>query len=610
MTWTLADSKLVYGVQQKDLSHLDISPEGKLELVINDKKITFEKIIQTFCSTTKYQDCSFAIRIPQLIVSQVRKLLASFKAAREKYAYKGIYQPVYPIKVNHYAFVIETIRKSSASYGFESGTKSEFILLREVLKDEKHRLIMCNGSKDLEFLHEIKDAIKAGYNICLSIESLQELQDTLAILPREGYQLAFRIKPYVTLHGHWGASSTRHSKFGLAIGELMEVVTLLKQKQATALLTTLHAHPGSQITSLADFESFAHFMAKIFRFLHHQGLTNLRAINFGGGLPIDYDNRLDCQFMEKYAEILVKALAEELPEFQPELLTESGRAITALATIIVVKTIDKYAVFPETFADKKIMTTLWSRAQKLLKTKSAKEVLENWQQWEAEMKPPLDSLEHLHDYEHVSLLLKRKLREEFFRYKDSLECFHTPAAKSLLKPEYTVQGNFSVFNSICDLVLVKQYFPVIPINNLHLQPETIVRLFDITCDSDGVVEVYNAPITTKRLTTKDHFQLTFPEPITLDGFPVGSIEALKDSYFVIPLAGAYQDIIEFDHNLLGDLPDVFVSHDGTNWQVITLSGAESIGELLEEVGYHFPNGDDPYFDNGLKKSKNEAPKKE
>ena len=59
--------------------------------------------------------------------------------------------------------------------------------------------------------------------------------------------------------------------------------------------------------------------------------------------------------------------------------------------------------------------------------------------------------------------------------------------RSFWYPEHIVIGNFSVFNSIADYVLVQQHFPVIPISNLHVYPETTVRLVDITCDSDGEI---------------------------------------------------------------------------------------------------------------------------
>jgi len=598
MTWTLKDSKLIYGVGRNDLHNLDINSEGKLELVLQDHRITFEEIISIFVEKTKYKESSFAIRIPQLIADQIKKLLSSFKEARAKYNYKGKYHPIYPIKVNHTRFIIESIIKAHPNYAFESGTKSEFILLRQALKNEKHRLIMCNGAKDREFLLAINKAIKAGYNIYISIESVQELVDTLKILPRENYQLAFRIKPYVTLHGHWGASSSRNSKFGLSIGELVEVVEMLKIENATHLLTTLHAHPGSQLTRLDDFRGFTEFMAGIFNDLHNQGMTELKNIDFGGGLPIDYDNSLDPDFMIKYAEIFVQILAKLLPNHQPNIMTESGRAITALSTIIVVKTIDKYPTFPVSTEIGKILPNYMMKANELMDAKTSAEALKNWDKWEKN-KPILSEMKLLHEFEAISLWLKIGLRKKFYNFDDYLKHHTKETAKSLLKPEFSIQGNFSVFNSICDLVLVGQYFPVIPTTNLHVQPESLIRLIDITCDSDGEVSVYNTQVSDKRLFTKDHYLLTYPTSITLGGIPVGCIDDLTDGYLVIPLAGAYQDIVEFDHNLLGDLPDIMVATDGEQWTIKPLNGPQTIGKLLAEVGFEIIDEDDPYYDNGL-----------
>ncbi len=597
MKWKLDDSKLVYGVDRKDLYYLDINKEGKLELVLDDQRISFEKIIEIFEEKTKYCDASFAIRIPQLITYQIRKLITSFTEAREKYNYQSKYYPIYPIKVNHSRFIIETIIKTHPTYGFESGTKSEFILLLQALKKEKHRLIMCNGAKDREYLQSIKEAIADGFKVCISIESEQEMIDTLDILPLENYQLAFRVKPYVTLHGHWGASSGRHSKFGLAIGELFDVIDVLREKKATHLLTMLHSHPGSQITDLEGFERFATFVARVYELLHKEGFTNLKTINFGGGLPIDYDNRLDEDFMQKYAEIFVKVLSMKLPKLQPIIMTESGRAITALSTIIIVKTIDRYSVFSEAYYDKTLGVAHWGeKAAKYKQVSSARDVLKKWSLWERR-KPPLDFLEGLNDYEYITLGLKRELRKLFFGFEDFEKHLNKVEAKLLLKPEYAVQGNFSVFNSIGDLVLVKQYFPIIPISSLNQQPDTIVRLFDITCDSDGEVAVYHPQVSEKKLFTEDDFQLTFSKPFTLGGFPVGDLKELKDSYLVIPLAGAYQDIVEFDHNLLGDLPDVLVALDG-EWFIELLNGAQSISSVLADVGFDCDVDDDPYYDNG------------
>ena len=595
MEWKIENSKLVYGTGKKDLSYLDINSEGQLELILGNGRIAFEDILDSIDKNTKHCDASFALRIPQLITKQIKKLIQSFELAREEFNYKGAYEPIYPIKVNHSPFIIETIIKAHPTYGFESGTKSEFILIKEALKDEKHRRIMCNGGKDREFLRSINEAIKEGYKICISIESEQELIDALDILPREGYELAFRIKPYVTLHGHWGASSSRNSKFGLAIGELNNVIKILQKNKATHLLTTLHAHPGSQLTVLDDFVGYAAFMSKIYLLLYEKGMDNLKVIDFGGGMPIDYDNRLDEKFMEKYARIFVEVLSKELAQHQPIIMTESGRAITALSTIIIVKTIDKYSVFPDGYFDKEIMESISKESDPFKDTKSASEVLKKWKAWE-KRKIPLGNLHEFNDYEYITKQLKAFLRKKFYSFRDFTKHLDDPSTTALLKPEYTIQGNFSIFNSICDIVLVKQYFPTIPINNLHVQPETIVRLLDITCDSDGEVAIYNAPISKERLFTKDHILLTYERPYSLGGFPVGNMDEFRDSYFVVPLAGAYQDIIEFDHNLLGDLPDVIISFDDKEWKTTLVNGFQTISSILEDAGYVIEIKDDPYFD--------------
>ena len=81
------------------------------------------------------------------------------------------------------------------------------------------------------------------------------------------------------------------------------------------------------------------------------------------------------------------------------------------------------------------------------------------------------------------------------------------------------------------------------------------------------------------------------------GIPVGFLKNVKDSHFVIALTGAYQDVIEMNHNLLGDLPDVqlLLADDGS-WKVSWESGAEAIEKILEEVGYRGLDIDeDPYM---------------
>ena len=158
--------------------------------------------------------------------------------------------------------------------------------------------------------------------------------------------------------------------------------------------------------------------------------------------------------------------------------------------------------------------------------------------------------------------------------------------KEFWYPEHIVIGNFSVFNSIADYVLVDQYFPIIPTINLHIQPETTVRLVDITCDSDGDITHFYRQNTDDVWFTKDDRPLTLPKGMMLEGIPVGKLKDVPGSHLVIALAGAYQDAKEMDHNLIGNLPDVTLAlKDDNTWEVSLSTGIESIEELLNDAGY-------------------------
>jgi arginine decarboxylase len=170
--------------------------------------------------------------------------------------------------------------------------------------------------------------------------------------------------------------------------------------------------------------------------------------------------------------------------------------------------------------------------------------------------------------------------------------------RNFWRPEHIVVGNFSVFNSIADHVLVQQHFPVLPICDLHVKPQTTVRLVDITCDSDGEITQFYRPHTDSVWFTQDDRLLTTPGGMIGDGIPVGELGNVRGSCFVLALAGAYQDTIEMDHNLLGDLPDVELNlQDDGEWALSWVTGAESIENLLRDVGYaDIDIDEDPYMD--------------
>ena len=291
--WSLQDSRLIYGLGKSDLHFLDITENGKLCIRLFGKTIPLEEIFDDILEQTDLEHVpSFTLRIPQLIETQVNKLITTFEKSIAKYQYPGSFQPLYPIKVNPRIEVMTTIMDANHKYGLEAGTKSELILILKEIGDEESfdRLIMCNGIKDAEYIDLVSQALGDGYNIIISIESIEEAQIALERLPRDKLKLALRIKPYATVEGHWSGSTGRNSKFGLTIANLFAVEQLLISENAQKSVVAIHSHPGSQMT--ASFVSYTQFLAKIYNQLYSKGFTAIKYVNFGGGLAINYDSHI------------------------------------------------------------------------------------------------------------------------------------------------------------------------------------------------------------------------------------------------------------------------------------------------------------------------------
>lgn len=603
--WSVERSRQVFGLAKNDLYFLDVEESGELCIRLGNHTIGFRDIaerVRTLSETKAGYTSSFTIRMPQLIASQIAKLRRSFAQAIAETDYKGSFSAVYPVKVNQRSDCVIPVLRADRQYGIEAGTKTELLLIESVLGDEKDRLVMCNGAKDTEYLKAIRAMVAKGFNMAVSLESLYEAQLAQRIFKNQPANLVLRIKPYISARGHWSHSGGRDSKFGLSIHDLFDTVESLKAAGLKEQVRMIHGHVGSQITSIEDFEKFSAFMTRSFCEIRQMGLTNVGAINFGGGLPIDYTSSYPADLMGLYAKAIVAGIRNELTRWPsdsvpPNIIIESGRGITALASMVVVKALEVRSVFPlgkmlreETVRQRDEWIARMKRAA------STSELIGVWDEFQASRSGLPATLDDLQEREQLTGELRAEARHQIARLglqdgkSDRL-------IESMWQPEYLVIGNFSIFNSAGDHVLVKQHFPVIPIRDLHVRPETTVRLVDITCDSDGEISQFHRQGVGSIWFTRDYRPIAMPSSEMGTGIPVGFLKNIKDSYFVIALTGAYQDVIEMNHNLLGDLPDVqlLLADDGS-WKVSWESGAEAIEKILEEVGYRGLNIDeDPYM---------------
>jgi len=605
--WSAEKSKAVFGVGRNDLHFLDITEDGNLCVKLGKHRITFQELVRSVNSMsengTRYTS-SFTLRIPQLITYQVKKLKASFERVFDELGYRGKFIGIYPVKVNQRKDFVTAVIRTDSEYGLEAGTKPELLLIKKLTENEKHRQIVCNGTKDPKYLKLIQASMDSGWNIGISIESVQEARLVVKHFKPQKTHLILRIKPYLNVEGHWSHSTGRDSKFGLSIHDLYNVVELLKQSGFAESVKSILGHAGSQITGLDAFTRFGSFLTKLYSELREMGLSNLENIDFGGGLAIDYAGSYPPDLMYQYAYNIVTGVKAQIERDskrhpEPNIMIEAGRAVTALAALIVVHALELRSVFP-TPGDTHESETARAEEDYLTRIHNAN-TLENmvslWNEFHERFGGmTLAGLEAIHVREMVvgklETAVRARLREmNLPTYSsDKLE-------RSFWYPEHIVIGNFSVFNSIADHVMVQQHFPVIPTRDLHIHPQSTVRLVDITCDSDGEIADFYRQHTEKTWFTKDNRPVTMPGGKMDKGIPVGVLDSVPGSYFVIPLVGAYQDAIEMDHNLLGDLPDVELRlKEDNTWGISWITGAESIEDLLKDAGYaDIDVHEDPYM---------------
>lgn len=607
-TWSIDKSRVVYGVNRNDLHFLDITEDGDLTIHLLDQQITIKEIVQRIKEANGHfpgYTSSFTLRIPQLIAYQIKKLQASFNRVFEELQYPGKFIGIYPVKVNQRSDFVTAVIRSDSEYGLEAGTKAELLLIKAVIKNERHRRIVCNGAKDPDYLRLIQECNDEGYRVAISIESLHEAKLVVDRFTPENTEIVLRIKPYLNVEGHWSHSTGRNSKFGLSIHDLYNVVDLLKEKGFATSVSTILGHAGSQITDINSFSRFSKFLTSLYCELRERGFTELESIDFGGGLAIDYTGEEPPNLMYQYANSLVEGVKEFLDEHStkhraPNIMIESGRGITALAALIVVEALEVRSVFPNptgSYQPETSQTKEKEYLEKIQKVDSLEKLIALWNEFHAYFGGmTLEGLESIFEREMILGVLEKATRKRYTELNHSSMKLIEQACQ-FWYPEHIVIGNFSVFNSIADYVLVDQHFPVVPITNLNMRPETTVRLVDITCDSDGEISHFYRQQTDDIWFTKDDRPLTLPKGMMLDGIPVGNLEKLRGSHFVIALVGAYQDAIEMDHNLLGDLPDVELAlKEDSTWNISWITGAESIEDLLKDVGYADIDVDeDPYM---------------
>lgn len=138
---------------------------------------------------------------------------------------------------------------------------------------------------------EIELALEAGIQ-CFNVESIPELEVIAEIAERMGKvaNVSFRINPDVGAHTHAHITTgLAENKFGIAKEDMVRVIRIAQQMSGIRFVG-LHFHIGSQILQMDDFQALCFRVNELQDQLEAEGITDVKDINVGGGLGIDYQN--------------------------------------------------------------------------------------------------------------------------------------------------------------------------------------------------------------------------------------------------------------------------------------------------------------------------------
>jgi arginine decarboxylase len=305
-------------------------------------------------------------------------------------------------------------------------------------------------------------------------------------------------------------------------------------------------------------------------------------LDIGGGLGVDYDGSkttfeasVNYTFQEFANDVIytIKSVCEDENVPEPNLVTESGRAISAYHAVLIASIQDEI----ETFADDKPEVSVTEDdAEVVVELKALCDDI-NSKNYREYYHDALDHKDELHTQFNLGLVsLEDRAKGEVlfwevcsrasrFASTSKIEEEEFEGLKKILASKYLC--NFSVFRSVPDHWAIGQLFPVMPIHRLNEPPTDYATFVDLTCDSDGIID--------KFVDLKDVKEVLEVHPFT------------GDPYFIaIFLVGAYQEVMGSFHNLFG-LPNeahVVIGDDG-RCHIKKIVHGSKISDMISHARY-------------------------
>jgi arginine decarboxylase len=610
--WTPADAAALYGVADWGKGYVGVNDAGHLTVLpMKDpsRAIDLHEVIQGLAERGIHTPV--LLRFNDILTHRLRELRKAFDDAMHDQGYTGGYSCVYPIKVNQQRHVCEQIASLAMdlNFGLEAGSKPELLAVLGLSASAggpgvNGMPIICNGFKDDEFIETVILATKLGRNIIPVVEKFSELE--LIVKHAKAYgvrpRIGLRVKLSARGAGRWEGSAGARSKFGLFVSECLKAVDYLKGHGMLDCLNLLHCHVGSQLYDIKVLKNAVNELTHIYCELREMG-AGLSMLDIGGGMGVDYDGSQSAWSSsinytpQEYASDVVyriKSVCDSAGVPHPTILSESGRAMVAYSSVLVVDVLGTsyFESNPDLAEIERAIQSEKEPPQPVLDLLEAyrgmtdRNLLETYH----DCTQARDEALSLFSLGYMSLPMRGAAEQLFWAICARL--LDKAARKGELPEEFEALPellsdiyfcNFSLFQSMPDSWAIDQLFPIVPIHRLNEEPTRRGILADITCDSDGKVDRF----VDKRIDKKT---LELHEVRPAPGSEADGVVGVQPYYLGVFLLGAYQEILGDLHNLLGDTHAVHISLDEQGgWEIDDVIEGDTVEEVLSYVQYDVPD---------------------
>ena len=583
MNWNIEKSEILYNIPNWGVGLFGANTKGNMEVKTPLGNIDLKKLADDL--EGRGIELPALVRLTDVLEDRIKKLADTFNETISECNYQGSYRGVYPVKVNQQRQVIEEVIQFSKAYhmGLECGSKPELLIVLSRVKDPK-ALIICNGYKDAEYIEMALLAQKLGRNCIIVVEQAKELNLILQIAQELDIepQIGVRARLASKGVGRWATSSGDKAKFGLGMSGILRLVQKLEDTNMLHTLKLLHFHIGSQVSNIRAFKGAIKESAHIYAEMVKMGAP-MGYLDVGGGLGVDYDGtRTDDASsinydIPEYAHAVIHTVQDicdkkEVPH--PNLVTETGRAMVAHSSFLIVPVLDVNSQLRPNEELEKIPIKTYSSVDRLkelfyqleeenaqesyhIAAATREECINRFQLGLCSLRERayVDEL-----YSHLTQKLLSLFSQEDPRH-DELEGLHRDLAD-------IYYCNFSVFQSVPDAWAIDQVFPIVPLHRLNEKPTQEAMLADLTCDSDGRLDRFVS-----------NWDITRTLPLHEKGD--------TPYYLGIFLVGAYQEILGDLHNLFGDTNAVHVAatDNDKGYRILDLVDGDRVYEVLHYVQF-------------------------